>query len=236
MSYDSAITTFSPSGNLLQVEYAMEAVKEGQLTAALKTKEGIVMAVQRRTYKKLQDNRSQQKIQEIDSHICTAFAGLQADARILINTARLHCQSYKLNWEDAPSVDYMTKYISGTMQKYTQKGGSRPFGLSIFIAGLSREGQPQLYQVDPSGMTTAWKANAIGKSSSSLTDYFQKHYKEDMSLQEGLMMMMRPVFEVVEKPRKNVQFSILTAQGTRMLTDEEMDRLVKAVEQEVKEN
>jgi 20S proteasome subunit alpha 4 len=79
-----------------------------------------------------------------------------------VNNARLKAQSYRLDYEDAPTIEFMSRYISEVVQKYTQTGGARPFGLSMFVAGFNREQAPKLYLVEPSGMITSWKAHAIG--------------------------------------------------------------------------
>jgi 20S proteasome subunit alpha 4 len=87
-----------------------------------------------------------------------AFSGLTADGRILANKARIECQSYRLNYDDAPPVvksawlqEYIAKFVGETKQKYTQKGGVRPFGLSCLIAGFDLKGVPRLFTTDPSG-------------------------------------------------------------------------------------
>lgn len=101
-----------------------------------------------------------QKIVRIDDHISLAFSGLSADARVLVDKARLECQSYRLTAEDAPSIEYIARTIGSVQQKYTQRGGVRPFGIFSIIAGVGNDGIPQLWSVDPSGIYFAWKANA----------------------------------------------------------------------------
>jgi 20S proteasome alpha/beta subunit len=59
----------------------------------------------------------------------------------------------------------MTKHIAGVQQRYTQSGGVRPFGISTLVVGFDPQGLPTLYQTDPSGTYSAWKANAIGRNS-----------------------------------------------------------------------
>ncbi|HIH06929.1 MAG TPA: proteasome subunit alpha, partial [Candidatus Nitrosotenuis sp.] len=72
--YDRAITIFSPDGRLYQVEYAIETVRRGAIAVGIKSKDGIVMAVEEKP-RKLQLSESAHKIFQIDEHIGFAAAG-----------------------------------------------------------------------------------------------------------------------------------------------------------------
>lgn len=107
---------------------------------------------------KLQDTRiTPSKLCLLDNHVCLAFAGLNADARILVDKARLEAQSHRLTVEDPVTVEYITKYVAGVQQRYTQSGGVRPFGISTLIVGFDHgDNVPRLYQTEPSGIYSAW--------------------------------------------------------------------------------
>merc|ERR1711988_2081732 len=162
--YDRAITVFSPDGHLFQVEYAQEAVKKGSTAVGVRGKEVVVLGVEKKAVAKLQDDRTVQKICVLDSHVMMAFAGLTADARIIIKKARQECQSYRLTVEDPVSLEYITRHVAGMKQRYTQYAGRRPYGISCLLTGFDDDGTPHLYQTDPAGVYPNGKQTLLGET------------------------------------------------------------------------
>jgi proteasome alpha subunit len=173
MGYDRAITVFSPEGRLYQVEYATEAVRHGPLAVGVKATNGVVLAGEKRTPNKLIDLSTLKKILLIDDHVGTAIAGLHADARKLIDQARVRSQVNRLSYDEPISIQSLVVDICDTKQMHTQYGGVRPFGVSLLVAGVDDFG-PQLYSTDPSGSFWGWKAHAIGKDADVVRDFFEK--------------------------------------------------------------
>ena len=132
----------------------------------MKGKDIVVLGCEKRSAMKLQDTRiTPSKIGLLDTHVCLAFAGLNADARILVDKARLEAQSHRLTVEDPVTIEYITKYVAGVQQRYTQSGGVRPFGISTLIVGFDKGSKvPRLYQTEPSGIYSAWSGNNLGNA------------------------------------------------------------------------
>lgn len=130
----------------------------GTCAVGVKGTDVVVLGCEKRSAMKLQDTRiTPSKIQLLDHHVALAFAGLNADARILVDKARLEAQSHRLSVEDPVTIDYITKYVAGVQQRYTQAGGVRPFGISTLIVGFDHGSDvPRLYQTEPSGIYSAW--------------------------------------------------------------------------------
>jgi len=75
--------------------------------------------------------------------------------------------------------------------------------------GFDSDKVPKLYQTDPSGVYSAWKANAIGRSSKTVREFLEKNYKEDMSKQETIKLAIKSLLEVVQTGAKNIEIAIM---------------------------
>ncbi|WVQ65971.1 hypothetical protein V866_002772 [Kwoniella sp. B9012] len=233
-SYDRALTVFSPDGHLFQVEYALEAVRRGTCAVGVRGKSCVVLGVEKKSTLQLQDPRTVRKVAMLDDHVCVAFAGLTADGRILIDKARVECQSHRLTVEDPVSIEYITKHIAGIQQKYTQSGGVRPFGISTLVVGFDpNDTVPRLYQTEPSGIYSAWKACSIGRASKTVREFLEKNYTEDLPRDEAIKLTVKSLLEVVQTGAKNIEISVMESYGViTNLEQSEIENIVSQIESE----
>jgi proteasome alpha subunit len=191
MAYDRAITVFSPDGRLFQVEYAREAVKRGTTTVGLKFKDGVALIVDKRIASRLIESRSIEKIFQIDEHIGCATSGLVADARVLVDYARMLAQINKVTYAEKMDIETLVKRLCDFKQNYTQYGGVRPFGTALLVAGVDEQGC-HLFETDPSGALVAYKAGSIGAGKNAIMDVFEEQFKEEMTMDEAITLGLRP--------------------------------------------
>ena len=91
-----------------------------------------------------------EKIVEIDQHIGCAMSGLQADARSMIEHARVESQNHSFHYNEPLRIESCTQAICDLALRFGEGAEgeesimSRPFGVALLIAGIDEDG-PQLY-------------------------------------------------------------------------------------------
>ncbi|KAJ1510590.1 hypothetical protein HMI54_001460 [Coelomomyces lativittatus] len=176
--YDNDITTFSPQGRLHQIEYAMEAVKQGSACVGLKSNTHVVLlAIQRRLGGELAGY--QKKIMKLDNHIGVAFAGLFSDARVLTNYMRTECLRHQFTYARPIPSSRLMLQVAAKAQTNTQEYGLRPYGVGFLVGSMEKDHlgncQPHLYELSPSANVVEYYAHAIGARSQSARTYLEKH-------------------------------------------------------------
>ena len=231
-AYDRAITIFSPDGRLFQVEYAREAVKRGTTTVGLKFKDGVVLIVDKRITSRLIEPGSIEKIFQIDDCIGCATSGLVADARVLVGRARIDAQINEITYGEKIQIRTLVKRICDFKQNYTQYGGVRPFGTTLLIAGVDETGA-RLFATDPSGAFIEYKAGSEGAGRSEAMAYFEKNYKEDMTLEEAVDMGIKSIQKGSEKELNPdaIEIAIINIKEKfhKLLPDETKNHVKKAI-------
>jgi len=171
--YDGDITTWSPQGRIHQIEYAMEAVKQGSASVGLKSKTHAVIVALKRASSEL--GSYQDKVFKIDDHMGIAISGLTADARVLSKYMRTECLNHKFVYETPMQTGRLVTQVADKSQVHTQRYGRRPYGVGLLVVGFDQTGA-HLYETSPSGNFYDYKAMAIGARSQSAKTYLEKTF------------------------------------------------------------
>ncbi|KAM5564932.1 proteasome subunit alpha type-1-B-like [Rosa sericea] len=172
--YDTDVTTWSPAGRLFQVEYAMEAVKQGSAAIGLRSKTHVVLACVNKANSELSSH--QKKIFKVDDHIGVAIAGLTADGRVLSRYMRSECINYNYTYESPLPVGRLVVQLADKAQVCTQRSWKRPYGVGLLVGGLDESGA-HLYYNCPSGNYFEYQAFAIGSRSQAAKTYLERRFQ-----------------------------------------------------------
>ncbi|KAJ5642984.1 uncharacterized protein N7484_005491 [Penicillium longicatenatum] len=214
--YSFSLTTFSPSGKLVQIEYALNAVNQGVTALGIKATNGIVLATEKKSSSPLIDPPlSRRSPSSPPTSVWFTPAWVPITARKVSHTG------YKRIYNEYPPTRILVQDVARVVQEATQSGGVRPYGVSLLIAGWDEgvepqseeatteekpttktggilKGGPSLYQVDPSGSYYPWKATAIGKHATSAKTFLEKRYTEGLELEDAIHIALLTLKETIE--------------------------------------
>lgn len=113
-----------------------------------------MLAVEKRLTSPLLEQSSVEKIMEVDSHIAAAISGLTADARTLVEHARVEAANHRFTYDEPMRAESLAQSICDLAMSFGEGGDenkskmSRPFGVSLLIAGVDATGT-HLFHADP---------------------------------------------------------------------------------------
>ncbi|ODV93874.1 hypothetical protein PACTADRAFT_45601 [Pachysolen tannophilus NRRL Y-2460] len=218
--YSFSLTTFSPNGKLVQIEYALNVVKQGVTSLGIKATNGVVLATEKKSNSSLVNSDYENKIVNITPDIGMTYSGMGPDFRVLVDASRKVSHTrYKRIYNEYPPTKILTSEIAKIMQEATQSAGVRPYGVSLLVGGHDEQNGYMLYQVDPSGSYFPWKATAIGKSSNAAKTFLEKRWNEELELEDAIHIALLTLKESIEGEMNGdtVEISVIGSEDENLL-------------------
>ncbi|EGW30007.1 uncharacterized protein SPAPADRAFT_144621 [Spathaspora passalidarum NRRL Y-27907] len=224
-NYDNDSVTYSPTGRLFQVEYALEAIKQGSAAVGLTSKNHVVLVALKRNAEEL--GSFQKKLIKIDDHIGIALAGLAPDARVLSNYLRRQAMSSKMIFDKPIQTYKAVLSIADKAQENTQTYGARPYGVGLLIGGYDETGA-HLFEFQPSGSVLEYYGAAIGARSQAARTYLERNLDEirnsestEALIVHGLNALRDTLSQDIELTNKNTSVSIVGKDQEFVVYDDE---------------
>uniref|UniRef100_A0A8C7LEI4 Proteasome subunit alpha type n=1 Tax=Oncorhynchus kisutch TaxID=8019 RepID=A0A8C7LEI4_ONCKI len=186
--YDLSASTFSPDGRVFQVEYAMKAVENSSTAIGIRCKDGVVFGVEKLVLSKLYEQGSNKRIFNVDRHV---------GMLVLQYSALNHCATR----------EHLSERVAMYVHAYTLYSAVRPFGCSFILGSYDQDDGPQLYMVDPSGISYGYWGCAIGKAKQAAKTEIEKLQMKDMTCRE-LVKEVAKIIYIVHDEVKDKSFEL----------------------------
>jgi 20S proteasome subunit alpha 5 len=206
------------------------------------TSEGVVLGVEKRVQNSMQEKSSIEKTIEIDRHVGCAMSGLTADARTMIEHARVQAINHTFTYDEPIKVESVTQSVCDLALRFGEGADgeeervmSRPFGVALLIAGIDENG-PQLYHTEPTGTFYRYDAKAIGSGSEGAQAELQNEYHASLTMKEAEILVLKVLRQVMEErlDATNVQLSNVTKdKGFQVYDEKSMEEAVERLKTEV---
>uniref|UniRef100_A0A3B0NFJ8 Proteasome subunit alpha type n=1 Tax=Theileria annulata TaxID=5874 RepID=A0A3B0NFJ8_THEAN len=193
--YDRHITIFSPEGKLFQLEYALKAVKNCNLTGlAIKDDSAIAVVAQKKLPAQqgnqdvLLDTSSVTSLYHITDEIFALLVGLPGDCLSILYKARQVALDYSYKYGINIPASVLCQKISDLNQVYTQHAYMRLHACTGLILSIEPDVGPKIYKFDSSGWFAGYKACGIGAKEQESENALEKTLKrrEAISLQDAM--------------------------------------------------
>ncbi len=208
--YNKGYSVFGSDGHLHQVEYAKKSVNNSTPSVGIQVQDGVILLSQNTDKEsKLLVDESIDRIHKLDRKFGMAAAGHTTDGRILADNLREYIKEEKTNYGEVSDTEILVHNISDDIQETIQSTELRPYGVSLLIGGINRDGSPRLYKVDTDGASSAWKSVSIGKNSSDIIEKIEDSYKEDMELDEAMELIVNSFKESTSEKITENMISII---------------------------
>ncbi|KAK2707226.1 proteasome subunit alpha type-3-like [Artemia franciscana] len=204
--YDLSASQFSPDGRVFQVEYAQKAVENSGTAVALRGKDGVVFAVEKLIHSKLIEKGANRRIVNVNPYVGMAVAGLLADSRQIVETARIEASNYKSQYGVNIPLKYLTDRVASYMHVHTLYSWVRPFGCSVAFASYEHD-KPELFIADCSGVSYGYWGCAMGKAKQAAKTEMEKLKIQELTCRE-LVKQAAKIIYVVHDEVKDKQFEL----------------------------
>lgn len=179
--YSYSLTTFSPQGKLIQIEYALEAVNRGTSSIGIKAVNGVVIASAKKIAP-LVDESTVERISKITENIGAVYSGLSPDFRVIVKKARKEAEKYKMKFNEEPSAQTLAAFIGSLMQEYTQAGGVRPMGCSTLICGYGRNKKQTSISSNDTNSSSSSSSSSIKEEDNDTTNNNNDYSNDSIEL------------------------------------------------------
>ena len=232
--YDQSILTWSPQGRLYQVEYAMEAVNQGNLLVGVKSKtHAVLVGFKSAPSEKL--SYFPEKLSKVSNHIGIGIAGLTPDGRLIYQYMKNQCLNYNYTFNSDYPVEKLVNKISEKSQLRTQNGeNKRPYGVGLLIVGFDRTG-PRLFRTCPSANFFEYNCIAIGSRCQAANSFLENNLEklDNMNKDELIKIALEATKQAEDVNVNGNNLDVIVVgkdEITKFLSIKEIDNYLKRID------
>ncbi len=187
-----------------------EKYLKGTTTVGVVCTDGIVLASeQRATMGNFIASKTAKKVYQIDDLVGMTTAGSVGDAQQLVRLISVESKLYKMRRDESMTI----KGITTLMSNLLSANRYYPMMVQLLIGGMDKNG-PSIYSLDPlGGSIEETKISATGSGSPMAYGVLEDHYREDMTVEEGLDLAVRAIHNSMKRDSasgENVDAVVIT--------------------------
>lgn len=199
--------------------------KTGTTTIAIKCKDGIVLAADKRAGGGIIVDKRAQKVYKITDNIALTMAGVASDAQLITKLITAELSLIKIRKEREVTVKEAANLLSGIVYQNIRKLSTIP-GISHFLLGGKDSTGFHIFDIYPDGsLNECPDFLSSGSGSVMAFGVLDTLYKENMTIQEGIQLAVKSINAAIQRDMNSgdgIDVFTITQDGVKQVLTKEI--------------